>query len=372
LCEIATLTANPRFDSDRQQRRCAPLSPAGQSHRLGVRRVVGYSYKRNGGVTRFALRVTFAISAVLAATFAGADEVRTIPTVGIAVPIDPVTDVPYNTALREGLRELGYVDGKNVILAMRYANGDAAKYPAIIRELVALHVDILIGEAGPLKEATTTIPIVSPTMSDTVKTGLVASLAHPGGNLTGVSAQSYDIWPKQLDLAKEVVPNLRRMSLLFDVNDQRDSLAYAKEFADLARGIGISVRSFPVGTLGELQTALATIRKERPQLLMVWSSALMIQYRRTIVDAVAHKLPVMSDGRFLGEAGALLTYSVDYLDMFRRSAAYVDKILKGAKPGDLPIEQPTKFKLLVNLKTARALGITIPDALRVRTDEVIR
>ena len=301
-----------------------------------------------------------------------ADEGRRLPTIGLAIPVDAATDAPYQKAFRDGLRDLGYVDGKNVTLIVRYSNGDPAKLRKLIQELIALRVDVLWGEAPVLKQATTTIPIVSATMGDPVKTGLVASLARPGGNLTGVSKQSYDIWPKQLELARELVPNLRRLCFLFDENAEPDALTSANEVSALARGAGMTVCTFPVSSLDDLRTALGAIWKERPQLLIVWSSPLMTQHRRMIIDSVAHRLPVITDGQNFAEAGALLTYSVDWLDMFRRSATYVDKILKGAKPGDLPIEQPTKFNLVVNLKTAKALGIKVPESILVRANETIR
>ena len=301
-----------------------------------------------------------------------AEEARKLPTVGLAIPVDAATDAPYQKAFRDGLQELGWVDGRNVTLIVRYSNGDPVKLRNLIDELIALRVDVLWGEAPALKQATSTIPIVSPTMGDPVKTGLVASLARPGGNLTGVSKQSYDIWPKQLELAKEVVPNLRRLCFLFDTAAEPDAPASAHQLTELAAGAGITVRVFPVDSPTGLQAALKAIRRERPQVLMVWSSPLMTQHRRTIMEAVAHRMPVITDGQNFAQAGALLTYSVDWLDMFRRSAAYVDKILKGARPGDLPIEQPTKFNLVVNLKTATMLNIEVPETILVRADEVIR
>ena len=302
-----------------------------------------------------------------------ADEGRKLPTIGLAIPVDQSTDAPFQKALRDGLRDLGYVDGKNVTIMVRYANGDPNKLRLLIKELIALHVDVLVGDAPPLKEATTTIPIVSPTMRDPVKTGLVASLARPGGNLTGVSAQVYDVLAKELELARDLVPNLRRLCLLFDENDEPNVVAYANtEFRALAHSLGISVRMMPVGTLADIQAALNTIHKERPQVLIVLDSPLMTQHNHTIMDSVAHRLPVISQGRDFAKAGALLTYSVDWLDMFRRSAGYIDKILKGAKPGDLPIEQPSKFDFVINLKTAKEFGISIPESILLRADKVIR
>jgi putative ABC transport system substrate-binding protein len=306
-----------------------------------------------------------------------ADEVRRLPKIGIAVPVDPVTDVPYNTAYREGLRELGYVDGENVILIMRYANGDPAKYPTIIQELIALDVDILVGEAAALKKATTTIPIVSATMDDPVKTGLVASLAHPGGNLTGVSAQAFDIWPKHLELARELVPNLQHLCVLlhmdqYSIGAAPDELSYQEGFESLARSVGVKVSAFPVASYDDIQAALKAIHEQCSEAIIIRSSPLLLEHRGPIMDAVAHRLPVIGDGKFSAEAGPLLSYSVDYLDSFKRTTVYMAKILNGAKPGDLPIEQPTKFKLIVNMKVARELGLTIPETIMIRANQVIR
>ena len=305
------------------------------------------------------------------------DEGAKLPKIGIAVPVDPVTDVPYNTAYRDGLREQGYVDGENVILIMRYANGDPAKYPLIIQGLIALDVDILVGEAAALKKATTTIPIVSATMDDPVKTGLVASLAHPGGNLTGISAQAFDIWPKHLELARELVPNLKHLCILlhqeqFSMGAAPGEPSYEESFETLARSVGVRVSAFPVASYDDILGALRDIRQSCSEALIVRSSPLMLEHRGTIMDAVARKLPVIGDGKFSAEAGPLLSYSVDYLDSFRRSTVYMVKILNGAKPGDLPIEQPTKFKLVVNMKVARELGLTIPESIMVRADQVIQ
>jgi putative tryptophan/tyrosine transport system substrate-binding protein len=304
-----------------------------------------------------------------------ADEDRKLPTIGLAIPVDAASDAPFQKAFRDGLRDLGYAEGKNVTLVVRYANGDPAKYREIVRELIALRVDILWGEALELKEATTTIPIVSPTMDwgDPVRTGLVASLARPGGNLTGPSSQRNDIDPKLLQFTKELRPGLKHLCLVFDGRPERNLADYAnREFRALARDIGVSVCMIPIRTLDDIRAVPRTIDREQPQAVMIWVSPFIFQHRHTLIGAVAHRLLVVDDIQNSAEAGAVLTYSVDWLDMFRRSAAYVDKILKGAKPGDLPIEQPTKFTLVVNLKTAKALGIKVPESILVRADEIIR
>jgi putative ABC transport system substrate-binding protein len=260
-----------------------------------------------------------------------------------------------------------------VTLITRYSNGDPSKLREIIRELVALKVDVLTGDAPTLKNATTTIPIVSPTMGDPVRTGLVASLARPGGNLTGLSYQRYDTDPKLLELTKELLPGLKRLCLLFDDNRELNLVNYVDaEFRALAHDIGVSICMMPVRTVDDIRAVPTIIDQERPQAAVIWASAFTYQHRHALIGSVARRLPVIADGRELVEAGAVLSYSVDWLDMFKRSAAYVDRILKGAKPADLPIEQPTKFNLVVNLKTAKALGINVPESIIVRADEIIR
>ena len=210
------------------------------------------------------------------------------------------------------------------------------------------------------------------TMSDPVKTGLVASLARPGGNLTGLCVQSYELWPKQLQLARELIPALTKIAFLFDTNDEPDALSSSTEFGRLARDVGMTVVNLPVRSATDIPIAMRSIQNERPQAVVVWISPLLLQNRDSILRAIGHKVPIIGDGRGFAEAGALLTYAVDYPDLFRRSATYVDKILRGVNPGDLPIEQPTKFELIVNLQTAKALHTKIPESILVRADKIIR
>ena len=312
---------------------------------------------------------------VSAMQVAAADENRRVPSIGLAIPVDPGSDAPYQQAFRDGLRELGYVDGKNVNLIVRYSRGDPAKYREIARELIALHVDVLWGEAQELKEETTTIPIVSPTMGfgDPVRLGLVSSLAKPGGNLTGPSTQRHDIDPKLLQLTKELLPGLRRLCLLYDGRPQRNLRDYAEnEFRALARDFGVSVCMIPIRTADDVATVPRIIEQQRPQAVMFWISEFMYQHHRALIAPIAHRLPVVGDLREVALAGAVLVYSADRVHQFKRSAVYVDKILRGAKPGDLPIEQPTQFKLVLNLRTADALGIKVPESIQVLADESIR
>jgi putative ABC transport system substrate-binding protein len=321
---------------------------------------------------KFVLAVLAALM-LMASHASSADEGRRLPTIGLAIPIDTATDAPYQKAFRDGLRDLGYIDGKNVTFVVRHANGDPTALHALIQELIALRVDVLWGDAPALKEATATIPIVSPTMGDPVRTRLVASLARPGGNVTGLSAQSYEAAPKLLELSKELIPNLKRLVLLFDDSREPNLESYINdEFRPLAHSVGVNVRSIPVRTLQAIRAVPRTIDQERPQAVMIWASAFTYQNRIALIGSVAHRLPVIADGPQLAEAGAVLTYSVDWFDMFRRSAVYVDKILRGAKPADLPIEQPTKFKLVVNVKAAKTVGIKVPESMLAGADEVIR
>lgn len=319
------------------------------------------------------VRATLVTGMLAAVSLGAADEGKKLPTVGMAIPVDRATDAPFGKAFREGLQEAGFIDRRNVILIPRYADGDPKKMHEQIRELIELKVDVLTGDAQQLKEATTTIPIVSPTMSDPVKTGLVASLARPGGNVTGLSSQRYDFDPKLLELAIELVPKLKRLCILFDDAREPNLLGYAEnEFRTIALARGVTICTVPARTVQDVQAAPKTITVERPQAVLVWASAFIYQQRRMLIGPIAHRVPVIGEGQELAEAGAVISYSVDWPDMFRRSGAYVAKILKGAKPADLPIEQPRKFKLVVNLRMAKRLEIKVPESILVRADETIR
>jgi putative ABC transport system substrate-binding protein len=318
-------------------------------------------------------RAVLVAGMLAAASLAAADEGTKLPTVGMSIPVDQATDAPFQKAFRDGLREAGYVDGRNVKLILRYADGDPKKLKEHIRELIELDVDVLMGDAPQLKEATSTIPIVSPTMSDPVRTGLVASLARPGGNVTGLSSQRYDTDSKLIELATELLPKLRRLCVVFDDARERNLVAYAEsEFRAMAGDRGISLCTVPARTVHDIEAAPKAIAAERPQAVLVWASAFIYQQRPRLIGSIAHRVPVLAEGRALAEAGAVVSYSVNWPDMFRRSGAYVARILKGAKPGDLPIEQPTKFELVVNLKMAKRLDLQVPESILVRADEIIR
>jgi ABC-type uncharacterized transport system substrate-binding protein len=276
---------------------------------------------------------------------------------------------------REGLRELGYVEGRNILIEYRWAEGKNERLPALIAELIALKVDVIVTAGTPaalaVKKATTSIPLVMAAVGDPVGVGLVASLAQPGGNVTGLSAIAPDLEGKRLELLREVVPKLSHIAVLWNP----DNPLYAgslKETRAAAQVLGIEVQLLGVRTGEDFPAAFAAILKEPPSALLVLADRIFLHNRARIVDFEAkHRLPGMYPYRELVEAGGLMSFGPSYAGMHRRAATYVDKILKGAKPADLPVEQPTEFDLVINLKTAKALGLTIPPSLLLRADQVI-
>jgi putative ABC transport system substrate-binding protein len=259
----------------------------------------------------------------------------------------------------------------------RFANGEMERLPALAAELVQLNVDVIVASGGnpanlAAMKATTTIPIVMTSSVDPVDNGLVASLARPGGNVTGFSGDTgSDILGKRFELLKEAVPNLSRLGIMFnpDVALFRRRQASVTE---TARALGFTLVGVEVSGFDALEHAFATMRRERAQAFVIQADSVLFNYRGQIAEmALSNRLPAASVLRDLAEAGLLMTYGADYRDLYRRSAAFVDKILKGAKPTDLPVEQPVKFELVINMKTAKALGITIPPSLLARADEVI-
>jgi putative tryptophan/tyrosine transport system substrate-binding protein len=279
-------------------------------------------------------------------------------------------------AFEEGLRSLGYRVGENVVIEYRFADGEMERLPALAADLVRLGVDIILTGFNPITvaalKATTTIPIVMTIGLDPVSTGLVASLARPGGNVTGFAVDTgSEILGKRFELLKETLPNLSRLGILFnpDVALTRSRLT---SMGETARALGLTL--VPVEARGSdaLEQAFATMVRERAQAFVMQGDAVLFNYRGQIAEmALRNRLPAASLQREYAEAGFLLTYGADIRDLYRRSAAFVDKIFKGAKPADLPVEQPTKFELVVNLKTAKALGLQIPPTLLTRADEVI-
>ncbi len=280
-------------------------------------------------------------------------------------------------AFEEGLRSLGYRMGENVVIEYRFANGEIERLPALAADLVRLGVDIIIATAGNLTtvavmKATTTIPIVMTSSVDPVGSGLVASLARPGGNVTGLAVDvGGEILGKRFELLKEILPNLSRVGVLFnpDVAATRTRLTAMMEIAPT---LGLTLVPVEARRLDELERAFAIMVRERAQALVMQGDSVLSHHRSQIAEmALKNRLPAAYVQRELAEAGFLLTYGADIGDLYRRSAAFVDKIFKGAKPADLPVEQPVKFELVINMKTAKALGLTVPTSLLLRADEVI-
>jgi len=282
---------------------------------------------------------------------------------------------PVYEALFERLRELGYVEGQNTIIERRYAQGKAEKFQEFAAEMVRLKADLIITLTTPAalaaKNATTTIPIVIPTAIDPVGTGLIASLARPGGNITGGAILTGELAGKRLEVLKEVVPTLSRVAVLWNGVNPANALAW-RATQGAAGALGVTPQSHEVRGAKDFEIAFARMTQERPDALFVLDDALTSQYRKEIADfAIQKRLPSVFATKDRVEAGGLMSYGPPYVEMMRRAASQVDKILKGAQPTDLPMEQPTTFELVINLKTAKAIGLTMPPTLLARADEVI-
>jgi ABC-type uncharacterized transport system substrate-binding protein len=274
-----------------------------------------------------------------------------------------------------GLRDLGYVEGRHFKMEDRSADGRLDRLPALAIELARLPVDMfVVGGDAPIRaamQASDKIPIVMTLAADPIGSGFVASLARPGSNVTGMSAVAPDLASKRVELLKEVVPTAARAAVLWNSNNQ-SKVAEWKDTQDAARTVGLALRSFEARWPEELDDALAAIRNNLPDALIAFADGFTIAHRRRIGSfALANRLPMISELREFAEAGGVATYGANRADLWRRSASYVDKIVRGAIPGDLPVEQPTKFELVINLGTATALGIAVPNAMQLLADEVI-
>jgi putative ABC transport system substrate-binding protein len=279
-------------------------------------------------------------------------------------------------AFREGLHERGYVEGKNIVIESRYGEGKLDRVPALAAELVQLKVDVIV-TGGPTdtraaKQATTTVPIVMAQDSEPVGSGFVASLARPGGNITGLSTLSPEISGKQLELLKEVVPKLSRVAVLGNSTEPGNAETL-KETQLAAGAFGAQLQYLDVRELKDVESAFAQIKNGRASAIIILRNPVASTQRNRIIDLTAKsRLPAMYVSPDWVEAGGLMSYALDVRDNYRRAATYVDKILKGAKPADLPVEQPTKFEFVINLKTAKQIGLTIPPNVLARADKVIR
>jgi putative tryptophan/tyrosine transport system substrate-binding protein len=322
-----------------------------------------------------ALVVTVIILAVVSP--ADAQQRGKIPHVGILLPSAPSTAPPENLeAFLEGLRDLGYVEGRNIILEYRWAENREDQYPPLVADLIRLKVDIIFTSSTPAvlvaKQATKTIPIVFPVSSDPVSVGIVDSFARPGGNATGLSSMASELWPKRMELLKEAFPKVSRLAMIWNSSNPGMKLR-AKETVATAGPLGVTVQDRGVPNLDGLEIVFTTLSKDRPDALLTMVDPFTRFYLKKILEfAAKNRLPAMYEERSFVEAGGLISYGPSIAELYRRSATYVDKILKGAKPADLPIEQPTRFELFINLKTARELGVTIPQSVLYQADKVIK
>jgi len=278
-------------------------------------------------------------------------------------------------AFRSGLRERGWIEGQNILIEFRAAEGNTARFPELAADLVRLKVDLIVARASifvqPAKEATSSIPIIFLTHADPVGTGHVASLARPGGNITGLAVLMTDLAPKGLELLISAVPVAKRIAVLWNPDTPSHPPAL-KALEDAGRALRVQLQAVGARTAGELEGAFAAMARARAQAVLVLGAAIFLAERQRVAElAIKHRLPTMLQGRDYVEAGGLMSYYANYDDLWRRAAIYVDKILKGATAADLPVEQATKFELVINLKTAKALGLTIPPALLLRADQVI-
>jgi putative tryptophan/tyrosine transport system substrate-binding protein len=288
----------------------------------------------------------------------------------------PVLEENLVRPFREGLRDLGYVEGKNLLIEYRWAEGKYERFPELIAELINLKVEMIVTAGTPaslaVKKAATSIPLVMIAVGDPVGTGLITSLAHPGGNVTGLTSIASDLEGKRLELLREVIPNIAHVAVLWNPASPFQVVA-EKEVQAAAQLLRIKVLSIGVQSQEQLDNAFATISRERPAALNVLADRLFLHNRARIMDfALQHRLPGVHAYVELVEAGGLMSYGPSYSGMHRRAAYFVDRILKGAKPADLPVEAPANFELVVNLKTAKQFGVTIPPNVLARADKVIK
>ena len=309
---------------------------------------------------------------------AEAQQPKKVPRIGyVRVVGTPSPPGPNVEAFRRGLRDLGYVEGENIVIEFRYAEGKPDRIPSLVAELVQLKVDVLISSDGPTiraaKQATKTIPIVMVINQDPVASGLVHSLAHPGGNITGISRLTRELSGKRLELLTETVSGISRVGILWDSTAEGANISF-KEYQAASRALKLQLQSLEVrGPNPDLDGAFQSAVKGRASALITIGNSLLNRRRKQIADlAIKHRLPSMYESNQWIEPGGLVSYSSNDAESYRRAAWIVDKILKGTKPADIPVEQPTKFELVINLKTAKQIGITISQSVLFRADKVIK
>jgi putative ABC transport system substrate-binding protein len=329
---------------------------------------------------KFQLKLLSVILAALLFGFgvAEAQQPAKIPRIGYVSGTGSVSNPgPYVEALRQGLRDLGYTEGKDFVIEFRGAEGKVETVPSIVADLIQLKVDILvlptISALRAAKQATNTIPVIMVTQADPVALGLIDSLAHPGGNFTGITTLQRDLGGKRLELLKETVPKMSKIGILLATDEPVAAIGF-KDYEVAAHTLKLQIQSLRVRSSNpDLDGTFREANKERVNAIMTMSSNLLFRNAKKIAElAIKSRLPSMYEGGTWVETGGLISYSANDLELFRRGATYVDKIVKGAKPGDLPVEQPKKFELVINLKTAKQIGLTVPPNVLARADRVIR
>ena len=302
---------------------------------------------------------------------------KAVPVIGFLGSTSPGPYAPFVAAFRKGLNETGYVEGQNVVIEYRWAEGRFDRLPALAADLVGRKVDVIVTSGGPVparaaKNATTTIPIASVLGGDPIADGLIASLARPGGNLTGVTFMMTELMPKLLELLSELVPQARVIALLVNPNDASSAERTMQDVQEAARAKGRQLHILRAGTETEIDTAFATLARLQAGALFVGADAFFNSRREQLVAlASRYAVPAIYEWREYAAAGGLMSYGPSITAAYRQVGIYAGKILKGAKPADLPVEQPAKFELVINLKTAKSLGLTVPQTILARADEVI-
>ena len=312
------------------------------------------------------------------AVIAEAQQPTKVPRIGFVSGIGgPSNPGPNVVGFRQGLRDFGYIEGKNILVEYRYTEGKGDRNPSLVAELVQLKVDVLVvggpGGLSAAKQATKTIPIVIVTQADPVGSGYIDSLARPGGNITGLTRLTRELSGKRLELLKEVVPKISRVGVLWDADNSEAANGF-KEYETAGSALKIQLQSLGVrGPNPDLEGAFQAGVKGRASAFLTIASFVLSRYSKQIAElTIKNRMPSMNEVSAYVEAGGLMSYAANNADQYKRAAVYVDKILKGAKPADLPVEQPTRFELIINLKTAKQIGFTIPPSVLARADRVIR
>jgi putative ABC transport system substrate-binding protein len=323
---------------------------------------------------KFASLIILATLIVAPVFLAHAQKQPSIPRIGIVrngTPPDVLLEV-----FLQALRDLGYVDGKNILFELRFTEGKSQRSAELVKELIALKVDAVFAAGGGVilafKQATKTIPMVMVSTTDPIRSGIVSSLAHPGGNITGVSLMASDLWPKRLELLKEISPKSSRVAIFWNKSNAGMAIE-AQATQEAARQMGVALLDRGVKDPSEIDAVFAAMSKDRPDAFLALMDLSLREHQTRIIDfLIKNRLPAIFETKEIVEAGGLVSYGPNLADMYRRAAVHMDKILKGTKPADIPVEQPMRFEFVINLKTAKKIGLTIPPNVLVRADKVIR